>query len=211
MGRTSNGSACGQWGNSGSSNQKWVMETTGSYVKIRNVATGLYLDGMGRISNGSACGQYGSSSSNNQQWAQEASGSYYRLRNRATGLYLDGMGRTSNGADLGQWGNSNSYNQQWTLTRLSSAVDDNAISVSASDKESHILIYQNINLRDKFIIAGLTESSTIRIFDLNGKLISKQDVYETGIVKINVNLKSGIYIVKVETSKSTITKKVIIR
>jgi O-glycosyl hydrolase len=87
---------------------------TGSYVRFRNVATGLYIDGMGSTSNGSNACQYSSSSSYNQQWTLEAAGGYYKIKNRATGLYLDGMGRTSNGSICGQYSSSSSYNQQWS-------------------------------------------------------------------------------------------------
>jgi dienelactone hydrolase len=114
MGRTTNGSNCGQWASSGSYNQQWAIETTGGYVKLRNRATALYIDGMGTSASGSAAGQWSSSGSNNQQWTQEASGGYYKYRNRATGLYLDGMGRFANGSDLGQWAGGGSYNQQFS-------------------------------------------------------------------------------------------------
>ncbi len=67
MGRTSNGSAAGQWRNSGSNNQQWTIVPDGSYVQIENRATGLYLDGMGRTSNGSDLGQWSGSGSNNQR------------------------------------------------------------------------------------------------------------------------------------------------
>jgi hypothetical protein len=87
--------------------------SSGSYKKIRNVATGLYIDGMGRTSNGSNAGQYASSTSYNQEWTLEAVGSYYKIRNRGTGLYLDGMGRTSSGSIVGQYAGSSSNNQQW--------------------------------------------------------------------------------------------------
>ncbi|MCL6590059.1 MAG: RICIN domain-containing protein [Firmicutes bacterium] len=95
---------------------------TGSYVKIRNVATGLCIDGMGRTSNGSNAGQYASGSSYNQQWIFEAAGSYYKIKNRATGLYLDGMGRTSNGSIVGQYSSTSSYNQQWARETYGSNV-----------------------------------------------------------------------------------------
>ncbi|HEX3044894.1 MAG TPA: RICIN domain-containing protein [Bacillota bacterium] len=85
-----------------------------SYVKIRNAATGLFIDGMGRTTNGSNAGQYSSSGSYNQQWVIETTSGYVRLKNRATGLYLDGMGRTSNGSVCGQYSSSGSNNQQWT-------------------------------------------------------------------------------------------------
>jgi arabinoxylan arabinofuranohydrolase len=94
----------------------------GSYVKFRNVATGLYIDGMGSTSNGANACQYASSTSNNQQWTLEAAGSYYKIKNRATGLYLDGMGRTSNGSICGQWSSSSSNNQQWTQEAAGSNV-----------------------------------------------------------------------------------------
>jgi hypothetical protein len=87
--------------------------TTG-YVRLKNRATGLYVDGMGRASNGANLGQWSSSSSYNQQWTIESNGSYVRLKNRATGLYVDGMGRSSNGSTAGQWSSSTSYNQQWS-------------------------------------------------------------------------------------------------
>jgi hypothetical protein len=87
----------------------------GSYTRITNAATGLYIDGAGSTSTGSDIEQYGSSSSANQQWTIENDGNYVRIRNRATGLYLDGMGRTANGSAVGQWSDSNSANQQWSV------------------------------------------------------------------------------------------------
>jgi hypothetical protein len=85
-----------------------------SYVRFRNVATGLYIDGMGSDSNGSDVCQWSDSNSNNQQWKIINSGDYVMIQNRVTGLYIDGMGRTSDGSICGQWSNSGSNNQQWT-------------------------------------------------------------------------------------------------
>ena len=89
------------------------MEFYGSYYKIKNVATGLYLDGMGRTANGSICGQWSNSTSWNQRWVLEAYGSNYRIKNVSTGLYLDGGGNTTNGSDLKQWSSDPSTNLQW--------------------------------------------------------------------------------------------------
>jgi arabinoxylan arabinofuranohydrolase len=86
----------------------------GSYVRFRNAATGLYIDGMGSTANGSNACQWSDSNSANQQWAIINSGNYVMIQNRATGLYLDGMGRTGSGSVCGQWANSGSANQQWT-------------------------------------------------------------------------------------------------
>jgi len=84
-----------------------------TYVRFRNVATGLYIDGMGLTTNGANAGQWGDSNSNAQQWQIINAGGYLKFQNRLTGLYLDGMGRTTNGALCGQWAFSNSNNQQW--------------------------------------------------------------------------------------------------
>ncbi|RED61869.1 RICIN domain-containing protein [Cohnella lupini] len=86
-----------------------------AYVKLRNVATGLYIDGAGSTNNGADTTQWASSSSNNQQWTIETAGSYVLIKNRQTGLYLDGMARTGNGDNVGQWAYSGSNNQQWTM------------------------------------------------------------------------------------------------
>lgn len=115
MGYSTNGANCGQWTYSDSSNQRWVLEASGSYYKFRNAATGLYLDGMGRISAGSVYGQWASSSSDNQKWRIEVSGNYYKIVNVATGLVLDGGGNTGNGSDLKQWDNVSSTNLEWSF------------------------------------------------------------------------------------------------
>ncbi|MDQ0920410.1 cellulase family glycosylhydrolase [Paenibacillus sp. V4I5] len=88
-----------------------VMNTS----KMKNVTTGLYIDGMGRTADGSNAGQWSTSASSNQQWVMEFYGSYYKIKNVATGLYLDGMYRTANGSICGQWSSSDSYNQRWIL------------------------------------------------------------------------------------------------
>ena len=96
-----------------------MIENTGTYVRVRNQGSGLYLDGMGRTANGSAVGQYPSGTSANQQWSVVTDANNVRLRNRGTGLYLDGMGRTTNGASAGQYSDSSSANQRWKIVAAS--------------------------------------------------------------------------------------------
>jgi hypothetical protein len=105
-------------------NINWFQFTasSGSYVKFRNAATSLYIDGMGSTANGSNACQYASSTSNNQQWTIETVGSYVMIKNRATGLYLDGIGSTANGSVCCQYANSGSNNQQWTQEAVGSNV-----------------------------------------------------------------------------------------
>ncbi|GAA2599844.1 hypothetical protein GCM10010435_94110 [Winogradskya consettensis] len=72
------------WSCTGAANQRWneptvagywntytgarVIENSGTYVRVRNVGSGLYLDGMGRTANGASIGQYSDSTSVNQRW-----------------------------------------------------------------------------------------------------------------------------------------------
>ncbi|WP_309112814.1 RICIN domain-containing protein [Saccharothrix sp.] len=94
----------------------WGIGDGGTNVaKIRNVATGLYVDGMGGTANGSTAGQRAAGTGLEQQWIIENAGAYVRIKNAATGLYLDGAGNTSNGANVSQWASSTSNNQQWTV------------------------------------------------------------------------------------------------
>lgn len=89
----------------------------GSYVQLRNAATGLCVDGAGATTNGAAAEQSScDGSAGSQQWAVVADGGDVRIQNRATGLFLDGMGSTTNGAPVGQWSDTGSANQQWTIS-----------------------------------------------------------------------------------------------
>jgi hypothetical protein len=198
MGRTSNGSNAGQWSNSGSSNQKWIMETTGSNVRFKNVATSLYLDGMGRGSNGSLAGQWGNSNSANQQWTIETYGNYKRIKNVATGLYLDGMYWSSNGSDLGQWSSSGSDAQQWTISATLKSADV-ASEIDYTEVDMNVQLFPNpftseINLT----FYKPDEISRVAIFDLMGKqveTIEKPAISSTLVT--GSSLQPGIYIIQV--------------
>jgi len=95
----------------------------GTYVQIRDVASGLCVDGLGRTTVGANAGQSGCvAGDTNQEWAIVSSGGYVRIQNRATGLFLDGMGRTANGSAAGQYSSSTSNNQQWTEVSAAGSV-----------------------------------------------------------------------------------------
>lgn len=207
IGRTANGSNCGQWSSSSSNNQKWAIESSGSYVKLKNVATGLYLDGMGRTSDGSAAGQWSSSSSYNQQWAQESSGSYVKFRNRATGLYLDGMGLTSNGSDLGQWSSSSHYNQQWSLISTKSTIPDE----STANAENYCTIYPTAvdNMLNITLMNGMENGAMVYLYNSTGQMmLSENIVGENNSIDIS-GLAQGIYFIKVSNDKEVVNKSII--
>ncbi|HLP04778.1 MAG TPA: glycoside hydrolase family 44 protein [Paludibacter sp.] len=86
---------------------------TVTYSTLKNVATGLFADGMSRTADGSATGQWANSGSDAQQWVIETVGSYVKIKNKVSGLYLDGLGSNTNGSVVAQKVSSTSYNQQW--------------------------------------------------------------------------------------------------
>jgi hypothetical protein len=206
MGRTSNGSVCSQWGNSGSENQQWTIETSGSYVRIKNRATGLYVDGMSSTSNGSVVEQRSDSNSDNQQWAQETTGSYVMFRNRATGLYLDGMGSTSDGSDLGQWQSSSSDNQQWILVGMKSTlISDDAASVKESLAGS---VAYPIPVTSVLYLRLTVPAKEIVVYSVEGKQLNSQNTTSENIEIDMSGFRPGIYIVKAIAQNETWTQKI---
>jgi arabinan endo-1,5-alpha-L-arabinosidase len=87
----------------------------GTY-RLRNRASGKYLDNLGSTADGANVGQWASSSSNNQRWVVTNADGYYKLRCATGGKNLDSIGRTADGSIVGQWANSPSPNQQWTIS-----------------------------------------------------------------------------------------------
>lgn len=77
MWRSTNGDAVGQWTYSNNDAQKWERVTVGKHIKLKNKATGKFLDGLGlpQSPEGTMLGQWSDSSSFNQQWSINLVGS----------------------------------------------------------------------------------------------------------------------------------------
>ena len=214
MGRTSNGSDCGQWSSSGSYNQQWEVINSGSYVKLKNRATGLFLDGMGRTSNGSITGQWSESSSYNQQWLRVSAGSYYKYQNRATGLYLDGMGNTTNGANVAQWSSSSHYNQQWAVTTISARPTNTKMKPEEIASLETTKVYPNPLAGNETLtiqLASKRENVGVAIYDTTGKLLSSYTYSTIDKIELNPNLKSGIYFLQLNEDNQISTQKIAIQ
>jgi hypothetical protein len=212
MGRTTAGSTCSQWANSGSWNQMWILETSGAYVYIKNRNTGLYIDGRGNTTDGSYIGQWTSVVSNNLQWQQESTGGYTKFKNRATGLYLDGMGRTGNGDDLSQWSSSSSFNQQWTVTTVASGARVSTTEgLNAVEKDGNASLFPNpFTTGIKVLIPDPKIVRSIEMFDFAGRQV---EVIEHENVKAEQTmgelLHAGLYIIQIDGVNSRQSIKVI--
>ncbi len=214
MGRTVNGEACGQYGNTTHVNSQWEMIASGSYYQFKNRGTGLFLDGMGRTTNGSDLGQWGNTTHINSQWSvQQYSGNYSRIQNRGTGLFIDGMGRTANGSACGQWASSTSNNAQWQLVATSSSTtrmeteelvtieDDASVKVHPNPTSDEVVITLPEAFKD--------DVKTVNLTDGNGKsAVAEKFSGTTHTLRIG-RLPQGLYILNVNSNGKRIVKKVI--
>lgn len=87
---------------------------SGTYYRIQNQGTGLFIDAMGRTADGDICGQYANTNHVNAQWELlDTDNGFFRIKNRGTGMYLDGYGKTGNGWNANLHSDTNHYNAQW--------------------------------------------------------------------------------------------------
>jgi len=91
----------------------------GTY-RLRNRASGKYLDNLGATTDGANVAQWAGGSSPNQRWVLTTSGGFSKLRCLTGGKYLDSIGRTADGSNVGQWASGSSPNQQWTIVATGS-------------------------------------------------------------------------------------------
>jgi pectinesterase len=207
MGRTVNGDACGQYGNTSHVNAQWEVIDVGSgYSQLRNVGTGLFLDGMGLTANGSDCGMWANTTHVNSHWSlQQYSGVYYRIQNRGTGLFIDGMGRTANGDAAGQYANTSHVNAQWQLITASGSRQAGAeVELSENFK-----IFPNPTADVLNIDLGqeLTIGAGVVIYDNAGKQVFAAKLISSKTAIDVSHFKSGIYILKSTNSEKTFTTK----
>jgi len=216
MYRSTNGSSCGQWSNSGSDAQKWLLQPAGRYVSLVNKATGLYLDGLSNTTNGAACGQWALSGSDAQLWLIQPTGSYFTVSNKATGMYLDGLYNYTNGANLGQWSFSGSTAQQWTVgtvghvqaAAVQPAVAANTAAGLSGDPEG-LHAYPNPFTSAFYLtVDDPGQVKEIVIVDLSGRAVQRITRPSKSML-IGAALGTGEYIVNVYRSGGLKTFKVI--
>lgn len=213
MGRTTNGSNCGQYANTNHVNSHWTIEDYNGYKRIRNRGTGLFLDGLGRTTNGSNCGQYASTSHVNAQWTVEDYNGYKRIKNRGTGLYLDGYGLTTNGADLKQHANSGHVNQQWSLVAVASTSSEKIVTAVESKEAKNIGIYPN-PLSDgklKIDLSKTSGPSEIKLVDLSGKVLKQISSSDQSIINIDIEANPGVYMIQILNNNKITTEKLIVK
>ena len=219
MGRTTNGSACGQYANTTHVNSQWERISTGSYYQFRNRGTGLFLDGMGLTANGADLGQWANTTHVNSQWSVlQYSGSYNRIQNRGTGLFIDGMGRTTNGSATGQWANTTSVNAQWELIPVSGS----SIAFSAAGEELKLIenepsgdlkAYPNpvSDVLNISLPSASKNGAAVTLLDAAGRMVHKGSISGTSHELSVKSLGAGFYFLIVEDGTKVFKEKIVVQ
>lgn len=140
----------------------------GTY-RLRNRASGKYLDNLGATADGADVAQWAGSSSNNQRWVLTTSGGYSRLRAVTGGKYLDSVNRTADGSNVGQWADSPSFNQQWTLVpvdsyyKLVNRVIGKAVDTGGQTGDGAVMQfwYDNISFNQQWAFEFVSSSTSL--------------------------------------------------
>jgi hypothetical protein len=93
---------------------------------------------------------------------------------------------------------------------------DKTLGIAETDKEDEILVLYSNNYKSLIIHNNGTDSTVnkVTLYNMTGQNIANWDINDNGQTNIQIpikNIDSGIYIVKVETTKGESNKKIIIR
>lgn len=218
MGRTTNGSACGQYANTTHVNSQWEMIAAGTYYQLRNRGTGLFLDGMGSTSNGTDLGQWANTTHVNSQWSvQLYSGNYNRIQNRGTGLYIDGMGRTANGSACGQWANTTHVNAQWELipvsgSSIASSNSSEELALRQIDENNELMAYPNpaSNVLNISLPSQSKNGAAVKLLDAAGRTVHKGSISGSSHALNIESLSGGFYFLIVDDGTKTYKEKIVV-
>jgi uncharacterized protein YjdB len=186
-------------------NYKWQkVAVDATYFYLKNLGTGEYM----HIENqtGSVQCAAGNTAWWSQQWSQDyIDGTWVRFRNRwQTGSIIHVEGQTGSaqysGAQDG-W-----YSAQWQLVPTAGRL---ATETDTDFSPASVEIYPNPSSGKQFNIAitGLAknESANVTLHDVNGKIAFETVVHES--IKVDHNLPTGLYFVRVRAKGMNVVKK----
>lgn len=201
----------------GGNNQRWkfVSDGAGNYYIIVK-STGMY---MAVENNGTANGlkvqQKTFSNSNEFKWTVESlGGGYYKITNVNTGKSLDVESvSTANGANIQVWDYTGGLNQQWQLVQVESTAKK-ALSINPEENENTADMAIFIDeVSDHLKIETNHEGSAdVQIFNVSGQSVLKRNVnfVKGNLSEIEVSrLPKGVYVVRVNDSTGSYSKKVL--
>ncbi len=213
---TSDGTNIVQWDAWGGDPQQFnISNIGGEWHRISPViatSKALDIDGVSSA-NGANVQIWNYVGGTNQQFKfQNAGTGRYRIIPRNSGKCLDVSGKsTSNGANVIQWECINgATNQMFELVKTKSGKIDseiinetNEFSLSPNPSNGNF----TVTIPEKF-----TQTyTTVKIRDLQGRIVYSHQASETQSLDINSSLKAGVYILTIENLLDTLTQKIVVQ
>lgn len=213
---TSDGTNIVQWDAWGGDPQQFnISNIGGEWHRISPIiatSKALDIDGVSSA-NGANVQIWNYVGGTNQQFKfQNAGTGRYRIIPRNSGKCLDVSGKsTSNGANVIQWECiSGATNQMFELVKTKSGKIDseiinetNEFSLSPNPSNGNF----TVTIPEKF-----TQTyTTVKIRDLQGRIVYSHQASETQSLDINSSLKAGVYILTIENLLDTLTQKIVVQ
>ncbi|MBF4494380.1 RICIN domain-containing protein [Flavobacterium sp. MR2016-29] len=199
----------------GGNNQRWKFVSDGSgnyYIIVKS--TGMYLavenNGTG---DGLKVQQKTFSASNEFKWTvTDLGGGYYKIINVNSGKSLDVENvSTANGANIQVWSYTGGLNQQWQFIQVE-ATAKKALTITENESPNDMAIFINSTNDYLKIDTNHEGNGEVEIFSISGQSLLKKTV---NFVKGNQSeieisrLPKGVYIVRVNDSKGSYSKKIV--
>ncbi|WP_029273409.1 RICIN domain-containing protein [Flavobacterium sp. KJJ] len=199
----------------GGNNQRWKFVSDGSgnyYIIVKS--TGMYLavenNGTG---DGLKVQQKTFSASNEFKWTvTDLGGGYYKIINVNSGKSLDVENvSTANGANIQVWSYTGGLNQQWQFVQVE-ATAKKALTITENESPNDMAIFINSTNDYLKIDTNHEGNGEVEIFSISGQSILKKTV---NFVKGNQSeieisrLPKGVYVVRVNDSKGSYSKKIV--
>lgn len=201
--------------NGGGSNQRWKFVSDGSgnyYIIVKS--TGMYL---APENNGTADGlkvqQKTFSASNEFKWTVTSlGGGYYKIINVNSGKALDVENvSTVNGANIQMWTYTGGLNQQWQLVQVESTAKK-ALVITENESPNDMAIFINSTNDYLKIDTNHEGNGEVELFSITGQSVLKKTVsfVKGSQSEIEISkLSKGVYVVRVNDSKGSYSKKVL--
>ncbi|WP_299180086.1 T9SS type A sorting domain-containing protein [uncultured Aquimarina sp.] len=203
----SNGDQVYLWStNPNNPNQQWIEIDRGNgYYSYQKIGADYCIDGMDGGTNRQDVYLWNCSDNNwNQQWQKVAvgGGAYKLIKRNESGFAINGGSNGADGQNVNLFDSSNtSQNLQWIITPI-----DVARAPELSNDEA-IFSYPN-PVENVMTIQG-AKDSTIRIYDMNGKIVRIKNIVSNNETLDLSSLSAGIYYAKINGLYSFSTIKIV--
>ena len=96
---------------------------------------------------------------------------------------------------------------------IASQVNISSADALSLDNENTVSLYPNPSNGGRFMILlpGSTENAVVSIYDIQGRMVYKKNAQGSNTIQINSQLKTGLYMVRINSNAGSFTKKLIVK